>query len=245
LLYHHGYLERPRCQIDYYHRGGSRSIAYGIGNKGAGLLKRELSLPFNRLDWPRKNRVERYFLEHALLVSDFVVALELACRRRSDIRMLTEDDLTLPDESAAGRNPFRWRVSVPGGLTCTVIPDRVFGLDLANGSRTWFVLEADRATMPVTRSNLEKSSFRRKMLAYQTTWVQNLHRTFLGWQRFRVLTVTTNPARLATMQKACRALRRGQGLFLFMDSTSLRDQLDIFPLPWQTCCQNQSAHLSD
>lgn len=26
LLYHHGYLERPRAQIDYYHQGGSRHM---------------------------------------------------------------------------------------------------------------------------------------------------------------------------------------------------------------------------
>ena len=28
-LYHHGYLERPRAQIDYYHQGGSQSMVYG------------------------------------------------------------------------------------------------------------------------------------------------------------------------------------------------------------------------
>ena len=26
LLYHHGYLERPAAQIDYYHRGGSKEM---------------------------------------------------------------------------------------------------------------------------------------------------------------------------------------------------------------------------
>src|ERR1035438_3587752 len=26
LLYHHGFLERPRAQLDYYHRAGSRHI---------------------------------------------------------------------------------------------------------------------------------------------------------------------------------------------------------------------------
>src|SRR5271166_4525761 len=39
LLYHHGYLERPHQQIEYYHRGGPRHIAYGLGDKGATLLK--------------------------------------------------------------------------------------------------------------------------------------------------------------------------------------------------------------
>src|SRR6185503_4529649 len=39
LLYHHGYLERPRAQLDYYHKGGSRTMVYGMGDKGAALLK--------------------------------------------------------------------------------------------------------------------------------------------------------------------------------------------------------------
>src|ERR1700679_1987430 len=44
LLYHHGYLERPRAQIQYYERGGSKSIAYGLGNKGGELLRPELGI---------------------------------------------------------------------------------------------------------------------------------------------------------------------------------------------------------
>src|SRR6185503_1827467 len=28
-LYHHSYLTRPRAQLDYYHKGGSREIVYG------------------------------------------------------------------------------------------------------------------------------------------------------------------------------------------------------------------------
>src|SRR4051812_7519644 len=39
LLYQHGYLERPRTQIEYFGKGGSRAIAYGVANKGAKLLK--------------------------------------------------------------------------------------------------------------------------------------------------------------------------------------------------------------
>src|SRR5437899_2489716 len=35
LLYQHGYLERPRSQLDYYAKGGSRPIIYGLGNKEA------------------------------------------------------------------------------------------------------------------------------------------------------------------------------------------------------------------
>lgn len=244
-LYHHGYLERPRCQIDYYHRAGSRPMVYGLGNKGAGLLKRDRSLSCHRLDWPRQNAVTRLFLDHALLVSDFMVALELACRRRPGLRLLTPEDLTVRDDSAVGRHPFRWRVAIPGGPHCTVIPDRVFGLESANGQQSWFVLEADRATMPVTRSHLEQTSFRRKLLAYEATWAQNLHRIQLGWQRFRVLTVTTSPDRLVSMQRACRALRRGHGLFLFADAGALAARGDPLSFPWQPAHEGATARLWD
>jgi hypothetical protein len=241
-LYHHGYLERPRCQIDYYHQSGSRRIAYGLGNKGAAWLKQELALPFHQLDWKRKNRVGKVFLEHALLVSEIMVAVDLSCRNRHDIQLLTEDDLHLPDSAPASGNPFRWRVKIPGGPACTVIPDRVFGLKRADGTQTWFVLEADRATMPVSRFGLEQSSFRRKMLAYQATWTQKLHHQF-GWQRFRVLTVTTDSERVRGMITACQQLKQGQGLFLFTDVENLRAQPDFLALHWQTARRGESCRL--
>src|ERR1039458_6847379 len=82
LLYHHGFLERPRAQIDYYHRGGSRHMVYGLGSKGAVFLQRDLDPGFGQVRWGEKNRAAgRVFLEHALLVADVMVAIELACRR--------------------------------------------------------------------------------------------------------------------------------------------------------------------
>src|SRR5580692_5494151 len=81
LLYHHGFLERPRAQLDYYHRPGSRHIIYGLGNKGAAMLKREGVSVFP-LRWSEKNRgVGRIYLEHAILVSEIMVTLERACRQ--------------------------------------------------------------------------------------------------------------------------------------------------------------------
>src|SRR4051812_10510333 len=51
LLYHHGYLERPRCQLDYYHKGGSRRMVYGIGSPGAEMLSREHGIPMGKIRW--------------------------------------------------------------------------------------------------------------------------------------------------------------------------------------------------
>ena len=202
-------------------------------------LKRELSLPFHQLDWKRKNRVGRLFLEHALLISDIMVAVELACRNQPEIRLL------VPDENRL--RPFQWNVEVGNGIKCGVIPDRVFGLEFTDKSgrqnQSWFFLEADRATMPVVRGDLNQSSVYRKYLAYEATWARNIHTTKFNWNRFRVLTVTSSPGRIATLQKAVCSLKRGHGLFLFLDKKSLSGNKDFFALRWQTSREKETVEL--
>jgi len=111
-------LERPRAQLQYYERNGSQSIAYGLGNKSGSLLQ------LNPATWGEKNRaIGRMYLAHALLVSDVMVSLELACLRHG-IRLLHEDELNLPVEA-----PLHWRVKIRDGSKLGVIPDRVFALE--------------------------------------------------------------------------------------------------------------------
>ena len=237
LLYHHGFLERPLCQIDYYQNGSHRMV-YGIGRKAAPVLKGELPLPFHRLEWSQENRVGRIFLDHALLVSDVMVALEVACRRCKDTRLLTPDEAHLPAATARKREPFQWKAEIARGVTCGVVPDRVFGLEFSDKSgqqnRCWYFLEADCGTMPVTRDKLDQSSFSRKLLAYEATWRKNLHRTRLGFDRFRVLTVTRSPQRVENLVEACSQLQSGHGLFLFTDAGSLLASDDVLTMRWRT-----------
>ncbi len=235
LLFHHGYLERPRAQLDHFHQGGgSRSLVYGLGNKGSAILKRELGLPFHKVKWGAPNRdTGRLYLEHTLLIADVMVSLELACRQAGDVKLLTGDELPLPETAMCHREPFRWRVNVTNRLKCGVIPDQVFALEHSGGRRQFYFLEADRATMPVVRQNLAQSSFYRKLLAYEATWTQNIHRSRLGFNRFRVLTVTSSPERVRTMLEACQQLERGQGLFLFTDGDSLLAHPELLIAPWQ------------
>src|SRR5688500_14081535 len=122
LLYHPGYLERPRAQVEYFHRGGSNHIVYGLGHKGSALLKREPGAVFP--DLPRDAApdpgIGRMFLAHALLISSVMVAVELSCRRKG-IRLLTEQDLAPTPRGK--RQPFRWRVKVNSRPHLSVIPD--------------------------------------------------------------------------------------------------------------------------
>jgi len=222
-LFHHGYLERPRAQLQYYERHGSQTIAYGLGNKSGSLLQ------LNPASWGEKNRgIGRMYLAHALLVSEVVVALELACRRHG-IRLLYEDELHLPVEA-----PLHWRVKIRDGTKLGVIPDRVFALEYADQhgatQRVYYFLEADRGTMPVVREKLAQSSFYRKLLAYEATWANKVHQRHLGIPRFRVLTVTSSAARVKSLLDACSRLQRGHGLFLFADESVL--QKDLLAAVW-------------
>jgi hypothetical protein len=209
------------------------------------LLQQELGDSFGRLSWGEKNRaVGRIYLEHELLVSDVMVTIELACRARG-ILLLSEVELAPPEK----RHPFRWRVNIGNGVKLGVIPDRVFALGYSDADghseRAYFFLEADRGTMPVTRSNLSQTSFRRKLLAYEATWTQNLHQTKLGFHRFRVLTVTTSKARVKSLVEACSQLERGHGLFLFADKTILEQPGDILAATWQTGKSGEVGKLLD
>jgi DNA-binding Lrp family transcriptional regulator len=230
LLYQHGYLERPRAQIEYYHNGGSRPMVNGLGSKGAKFLSQELGVAASQIN--RCHDVGRIYLEHAILVSDVMVSIELNCRKSGKIRLLYEDELALQSK----HNNFQWNVKVPDhGVTLGVVPDRVFALEYMGHAgkteRVYFFLEADRGTMPVVRSGLTQTSFYRKLLAYEATWVQKVHQRKLGIHRFRVLTVTTNAMRVTSLLEACSRLKRGHGLFLFADQTVL--EKDPFSAVWQ------------
>lgn len=247
VLYHCGYLERPRAQIDYYHKGGSRHIVYGLGSKGAAVLKQEIGASFRNVSWGEKNRaVGRIFLEHALLVSDVMVAIEVACRQNGQIRLLTDEEL-LPSALGSKRSTFHWKVNVSKSVALGVIPDRVFGLEFQNKSgatdRCFFFLEADRGTMPVKRQGLTQTSFYRKLLAYEATWEQSIHQSHFGFHRFRVLTITSSPERVESLVTACSHLERGHGLFLFSDRAVLEKPANVFDHAWLTGRQGETSRL--
>jgi hypothetical protein len=231
-LFHHGYLDRPRAQLSYYHAGGSNPYCYGLGSKGAKLLAELSGGTRPRLERTNVNQcVRQHYLKHTLLIAEVMVAIETACACNRTIRFLPQDELA---SRINLRDPFRWTVNVHS-RRLGVRPDNVFGLENAHtGERSFYFLEADRTTMPVTRRNLRQSSYFRKLLAYEATWKQDIHRTRFGFHRFRVLTVTTSAARVKHLIEVCRQLEHGQGLFLYTAAASFRPQADSLSVAWET-----------
>lgn len=219
LLYHHGYLDRPRAQLDYFHEGGSKSLVYGLASRGAGRLRRDLNMPFERMDWTTRNKgVGRLFIEHTLMVSDFMSALELDCRERIDVQLLYPHELPQPKGRENIREPFRWTVDLPGKRRVGVVPDKVFALEVTHPDgridRTHYFLEADRGTMPIERRDLRQSCVLRKLKAYEATYHSRTHQNKLGAGRFRVLIVTPKPERAAHIIEAVANMQRCRKVFL-------------------------------
>jgi protein involved in plasmid replication-relaxation len=241
LLFHHGYLDRPPMQLDWYARG-SEPLVYALGNRGAEILEAEGVARRRGMRWDTKNRnLSRVFLHHTLAIAEVMVAFEVACRSRASVRFIPPEEIIAgaPAATRCLRLPFRWQVEVRHGgksYRLGVEPDRVFGLRFdgtpENRKHAFFLLEADRGTMPVARKGLAQTSFLRKLLAYQETWRQGLHRTHLGIPNFRVLTVTASQERVKRLIETCHSLLGGGSrLFLFTDEGSLECE-DILTHEW-------------
>lgn len=243
-LYHNGYLDRPRAQLDYYATAGSAPIVYAIGNRGAAFLNEVDGMPRAKVDWTDKNRtVGRLFIEHTLLTADLSIGFEISAFHRRDVRLIEADEIlaTAPEATRSSGNPW----ALPARITHAghthdlhVIPDKVFGLDFTEvRKRSYFFVEADRATMPVMRSHPRQTSFHQKILAYLAGGGSgNAHGKRLGIGNFRVLTVTTSRERMRTMIDAVKLATRGTGSnqFLFVDRPSVLACPDILALEWIT-----------
>jgi len=206
-------------------------MVYALGDKGAKLLNEREGLSFSNLEWSRKNReAGRPFIEHQLEIMDFYVGLQIAAAARDSVTIIHPDELVaaFPDQVFSSTNPFalQARVNHHGTmLNVGIVPDLVFGLQFPDNSRRCFMVEIDRGTMPVTRSNLLQTSFDRKMRAYLSAYAARQHERHFGWKAFRVLTVTTDQNRIDSIREALADLRvphsPGANLFFF----AIRDQL--------------------
>ena len=253
LFFHHRYLDRPRAQIAYYRRGGSRPMIYALGDRGADVLTEKLGVPRGKVRWQQKNRsVGRVFMEHTLKVADFMVELACACREHPTLSLIPEEELleAAPEstrrKAAEGDNPFYWRVQFGSGrrrADVGVIPDKVFALERsdrpAGENRSFFFLEVDRATMSVLTKNLSKSSIYKKLRGYLATWKGELHRERFGFENIRTLFVTTSADRAENFAHASghafadqRAPKRKGKIFLFAPQPALSRE-NVLTYGWQ------------
>ncbi|HUS95502.1 MAG TPA: replication-relaxation family protein, partial [Hyphomicrobiaceae bacterium] len=219
-LFEHAYLDRPECQYDFYRPGGGSSpVVYALRDKGARILREHDGLEYGaRVSWAHKNRrVGRPFLEHTLAISDFAVGLSVAVAASPVVDLRDGSALLarLPATTRDAAKPFRLSVPVIFKSTRHTIgiePDYACSLGFpAAGRRAYFMVEIDRGTMPVERSDILQSSMLRKFLAYGAAWRSKIHTNVFGWRNFRVLVVTSNAERAQNMRDVLQTLTGGKG----------------------------------
>jgi hypothetical protein len=219
-LFHAGYVDRPRAQLDRFPTSGTAPMLYALANRGARLLRQRGDFPSASDEWSRKNRkVQRPFIDHQVEIVDFQVALQRAVSTRAEVRLLFEG------ERGAVASRRQAREARPLALSAqlsqnsivrhvSVVPDLVFALHFADGTRHNYAVEIDRGTMPVFRSDLEQTSIARKMRVYLAAHDAKQHQRKFGWTNFRVLFVTTNLVLCQPCSDAFRAdlLRHGMAV---------------------------------
>jgi len=241
-LYHAGYIDRPRAQLDYYPTAGSAPITYALADRGARLLRDRDGIKVANAEVSRKNRAaHRPFIEHQIEIVNFQVAVQRAATNLPGLRIITPTEIKAASRhpTHASRNPFALRTKLSHRGTVRevgVVPDIVFGLELPDGSRRYFMVEIDRGTMPIVRSRFDQTSFEKKMRVYLTAHAAKQHERQFGWKNFRVLTITTDHQRMQSMKGALQGLgiprNPGSSLFLFSTFDALRGS-DLFVHEWR------------
>lgn len=250
-LYDAKYIDRPRAQMLSLAYAEKRPMVYALGNEGAELLSNRFQMPLPDVYWTEKNRrVKEKFVEHTLGISDFMVAMELACRNAGNIKIITKEDIlaTAPEATRRARHPFRWQTRIHWNdqwHEIAIVPDIIFGLHytdkLEGKNKAYFFAEIDRGTMPVTRRDTGQTSFARKLHSYADTFERKLHTERFGVKNFRVLTVTTSIERVETMKAAFQSEiteKAPAGLFLF----TTKKGVEVNSTGW-TNAQREQIHL--
>lgn len=244
LLYDHKYLDRPKAQRAIFSHAAKRPTVHALGNEGARLLSQRYNIPMpSSVYWTEKNRrVREKFIEHTLGISDFMVAMEDACRVAGNVRIIDPDQILVqsPTQTKHAKYPFRWKTQIRADSRLhdiAIVPDYVFGLeylDKPDGkNKAFFFVEVDRGTMPIVRRDIQQTSFLRKMQSYSDTWRRKLALRRFGIKSFRVLTLTTSDDRIKTMTEAFRTEMTDSvpsGVFLFLE----REKATQGQLTWQT-----------
>jgi len=239
-LYHAGYIDRPRAQLDYY-PAGSAPITYALADRGARLLCAHDGIDLAHIEWSRKNReAGRPFIEHQLEIIDFQVAMQQATERAGH-RFIDAGEI-VATRSSVSRNqpdPFAMCVAVTHDgrrHEIGLVPDLGFALGLASGARRNFLVEIDRGSMPITRSDFSQTSIERKLRCYLAANAARLPERQFGWKAFRVLTVTSDRHRVHSMIEALQSIQppgaAGSSLFLFIARDELRAS-DPLNAPWR------------
>ncbi len=208
---------------------------YELSEDGGDLLARRAE-PVESATWLKQGRYgAKTLAAHNLTVCHAVAAIEAAAKA-AGLRFITATEVLAraPKSTQDARQPFAIPVSIshrfPSGKVersdSPVLPDAIFGLQYPNGTFRCFALEIDRGTMPLTRANLEETSYLRKLLQYREVISRGVYKTHFAMTAtpMLLLTITTNARHLEGIKTLLHNLageNQWKRAFLFKAEPSL------------------------
>ena len=217
---------------------GSAEIIYCLDNHGVSILARHLGIDRGEIDWSRRSfaRLKSLFLDHALEISRFRVAMNLAVRDDPGLELLFwkyDNELQTKNERGILISD---KVTDPDNLArkIRVTPDAFFGLSTPKG-RTYFLLEADLATE-------DHYQFKKKIQGYLRYYVDGHYQSKYGYKAFRVLTTTTTRRlpNLARITQKAVIDKRLQAIFYFADRDHIAPGSLLAPI-WHAAGNPETA----
>lgn len=157
---------------------------------------------------------------HRFMTSCITASIELVAMAREDLSYIPQSDI-LARANADLRHPVTTTDPASGRrFTKDLIPDAVCGLryHTPDGDRfRFFVVEADRATEPITSANWNRKSFERNLLQYDAYVARGAYREHLGLTApLLVLNVLSDAARARRMRDfVAKRFPAGNSFMLF------------------------------
>lgn len=190
LLYHSGFLARRVVRVER-----ENVLVYGLTEKGAELLAEQQGVTREEIPWNRKrNKVNPGFINHLLAINSAVI-----CYRQALVKAKAEgrikDFKVWPSESSRNRMTVTLRSEDGRRSEASVVPDAMLAVIFKGGEYALFAIELDRATMTRQRWAEKIAVYREFQRSealkerYKASWMI-------------VLTLTTSPARIASLADA-------------------------------------------
>jgi DNA-binding PadR family transcriptional regulator len=230
-LFDHGYLDKPREQRRGYNSLYSHHI-YELDVKGnhelleRGIKERDITRLYRqKTDGPVKN------FAHSMMICDATASIELGVRQ-SHCEFIGWQEIIA---RTSATNPMKLPCAISHTFHNTdfqrlqsfVIPDGLFGIRYPDNQVSFFALEAEHYN-PIYPTNLHRSSFLKKLLAYRDVIKSGVYKSQLKLPNLRVLVVAPTPARISSMIELTKQITGGTNLFLFSD---VPVQEEIFKAP--------------
>jgi hypothetical protein len=228
------FLERPGQQRQYFN-ANYRPLIYELDQRGEQALREfGFSDHTKAVAWLKRGREGHITFAHSLMICQALASIELGVRADTSLRFI-------PWKEIHARMPEKVRTSkfshcLPTNISHSIdgkvhrsdkalMPDAVFGIEKEGVGNRYFALECDRDHEPLVRSNLEQTSYLRKILQYQDVIKHGTYKKHWGLPNFLVLNLTTNDFHKDKIIDLVSELTGGKGAtyLLFKSMPSLGD----------------------